>query len=158
MEEGGYVIGLVTNGSYHAELSGHVVIVKRLEGDSENVRGILKAVSEEVPISWKVTDASGNVVDKTVMVDPLLMYEFGSGRMAIDSAILKGIAGRGTFPGQTHAFQNSWWYATEEVDGHLSGWVETSGISPMRPMYRASEKMIMDATRIFREEFERISV
>ncbi len=157
MDEGGYIIGLVTNGSYHSELSGHVVIVTEVSGEDGNAKGVLKAISDEVPITWKATE-NGQVVDKTVMVDPLLMYEFGSGSAALDSAILKGLVGRGTFPGQTHAFQSSWWYATEEVDGHLAGWVETSGISPMRPMYRASEKMIMDYERFFREEFARISV
>lgn len=148
MDEGGYLILQVTHGSYLPELSGHVMIEKKFAESQDGVTAIMMAISHDVPISYKRFD---EVVTRNV--NPLLMYEFGSGRFALDSAILKGIVGRGTFPDQTHAFQDSWWWKDLNDE-----WHENKGVTPMRPMYHAAQMMVRDCERIFREEFERIQI
>lgn len=85
-------------------------------------------------------------------VSPLLMAEFGSGSFA------DGInqhenqpsgVGRGTFPGQTHAFQSIWFWKDAD-DGELKS---SSGIAPTQPMLRARNTMVLTYVRIFREVF-----
>ena len=69
-------------------------------------------------------------------VSPSLMAEFGSGKFAIDGEV-KGLkVGRGTFPGQTHAWQESWHWTTLDGVTHHS-----SGESPTRPMFQAYIKL-----------------
>ena len=57
--------------------------------------------------------------------------------------------GVGTFPGQTHAFEDMWFYWDEKAQK----WRPTHGVKATMPMYNAQMKMIQDATRIAREVF-----
>ena len=57
--------------------------------------------------------------------------------------------GVGTFPGQTHAFEDMWFYWDEKDQK----WKPTHGVKATMPMYNAQMKMIQDATRIAREVF-----
>ena len=66
-----------------------------------------------------------------------LMAEFGAGKFAVDptssfpnSTI---IAGRGTFPEQTHAFDPKGW----SYRGNDDKWHHSYGVKPTRPMYKA---------------------
>lgn len=90
-------------------------------------------------------------------VSPLLMSEFGAGRHAI---IWEGVTehtntlpdgkqiGRGTFPNQTHAFENSWYYMD------LSGnWQVASGVKPTRPLHNAVLEIITQVEATAREVF-----
>lgn len=69
-------------------------------------------------------------------VSPSLMAEFGSGKFAIDGDV-KGLkVGRGTFPEQKHAWEDSWHWTTLDGVRHTS-----SGETPTRPMYQAYVRM-----------------
>ncbi len=63
---------------------------------------------------------------RQAIVSPSLMAEYGSGQFAVDGW-------RGTFPGQTHAWQDSW-YWTSYPDNKFH---RSSGEKPTRPMHTA---------------------
>lgn len=94
---------------------------------------------------------------KKAEVSPLLMAEFGAGPHAIiwqgqdgDTSVMPDgkHVGRGTFPNQTHAFQNSWWYMD------LSGnWQVSTGIKPTRPLHNAVMELISTVDATVREVF-----
>jgi len=90
-------------------------------------------------------------------VSPLLMSEFGAGRHAV---IWEGLTehtdtlsdgtkiGRGSFPNQTHAFEDSWYYMD------LSGnWQVATGVKPTRPMHNAVIEIITQVEATAREVF-----
>jgi len=85
---------------------------------------------------------------KSADVSPLLMAEFGSGLMAKNPLNISGV-GQGTFPDQTHAFNQSGWY-WKDLDGI---WHHSKGISPSAPMYKAYLKMNENIIRIAKEVF-----
>ena len=58
--------------------------------------------------------------------------------------------GVGTFPGQTHAFQEEgWWFKDEETDK----WIHSYGVQATMPMYNASIEMRQKVTEIAKEVF-----
>lgn len=90
-------------------------------------------------------------------VSPLLMSEFGAGRHAIIWEGQNGNTntlpdgkqiGRGTFPNQTHAFEDSWYYM--DVNGN---WHVATGIKPTRPLHNAVIEIITQVEATAREVF-----
>ena len=57
--------------------------------------------------------------------------------------------GQGTFPNQTHAFDTEGWYWID-LEGNLN---HSYGITAKMPMYKASQKIITDCSRIAKEIF-----
>ena len=110
--------------------------------------GYLIADSRSITAEWAVKDENGNEVKKTAEVNPLLMAEFGSGMAAEVKFDISGV-GQGTFPGQTHAYESSWWYK----DWETKQWHQAFGIKPKHPMYNAEMEMIQRVTEIAREVF-----
>lgn len=86
---------------------------------------------------WQLKDGS----IKTAEVSPLLMAEWGSGQHAIEGH-------RGTFPNQTHAFENSWSWKDLNDQWHTS-----SGIIPTQPMFNAAQEMITRINEVMNEVF-----
>lgn len=92
---------------------------------------------------------------KSAELSPILMAEFGSGQYASDArgrvnqhyAAMVG-AGRGTFPGQTHATEDSWRW--KDLNGD---WHQSSGLRPEMPMYYAARRMRRQIERIGRQVF-----
>lgn len=125
----------------------------RLISFSKNGHGGLKAVgymiadSRPIIAEWAVKE-NGEEVKKTAEVNPLLMAEFGSGPMAEVLFDIAGV-GQGTFPGQTHAFETSWWYK----DWETKEWHQAFGIKPKHPMHEAEMAMIERVQEIAREVF-----
>lgn len=97
-----------------------------------------------------------------VMISPLLMTEFGSGKYAVYweepngntvSQLSNGTQiGRGSFPNQKNAFKDKWFY--RDKDGFLH---ETSGILPTRPLHHAVTEMIAQIEFTAREVFRNVS-
>lgn len=90
-------------------------------------------------------------------VSPLLMSEFGAGKHAIIWEGQNGNTntlpdgkqiGRGTFPNQTHAFEDSWYYM--DVNGN---WHVATGIKPTRPLHNAVMEIITQVEATAREVF-----
>lgn len=93
---------------------------------------IIIPASQPFEVVWK---------NRSAMVDPLLMSEFGSGMFAGDY--------QGTFPNQTHAFDpNGWyWVGTDDKKHH------STGISPTRPIYKAYEEMKLQIKTVASQVF-----
>ena len=88
----------------------------------------------------------GEVVEAEI--SPLLMEEFGSGFEALNPMNVPGV-GQGTFPGQTHAYdEGGWWYM--DLNGE---WHKSTGEKPGMPMYAARVRMSLSIDRILREVF-----
>ena len=88
---------------------------------------------------------------KSADVSPILMCEFGGGihhnPVANPKAGELGF-GVGTFPGQTHAFEDGWWYPGDDGEWHY-----THGVKATMPMYNASTEMLLNILKIAREVF-----
>lgn len=87
-------------------------------------------------------------------INTLLMIEFGSGIHFNHDANPKAAEfgmGVGTYPGQTHAFQEEGWYYMNE-----SGeWHHTYGVKATMPMYNADIEILMNINRVAREVFSK---
>lgn len=126
-------------------------IVFSRRSDSEGT--VLVAQETDVIISRWLRNG-GEVEAK---VSPLLMAEFGAGPHAI---VWEGVnestnklpdgktIGRGTFPNQTHAFEDSWWY----MDANKQ-WHQSRGITPTRPLHNAILEMILQIETTAKEVF-----
>ena len=82
----------------------------------------------------------------------LLAIEFGSGvhfNPTPNPLSAEMGYGVGTFPGQTHAYDDMWWYWNEKEQK----WMPTHGVKATMPMYKAGEdirsKIIKTAKEIF---------
>lgn len=80
-----------------------------------------------------------------------LGIEFGSGIYYNKTANPKSSEfgmGVGTFPGQTHAFQDKWYYLGDDGEWHAS-----HGVQASMPMYKASVEMRQKLDSIVKEVF-----
>ena len=82
----------------------------------------------------------------------LLAIEFGAGihynPTPNPNADKLGL-GVGTFPGQTHAFEDMWWYWDEDKQE----WKPTHGIKATMPMYSAYMEIIQNVVKYAKEVF-----
>ena len=82
----------------------------------------------------------------------ILAIEFGSGishnRKGNPNADKFGY-GVGTFPNQLHAFEDGWYFWSEEKQE----WIYTKGVRATMPMYEAEKAMRDNVTKIAREVF-----
>lgn len=83
----------------------------------------------------------------------LLAIEFGAGihynptpNPLISSEFPYGV---GTFPGQTHAYDDMWWYWNEKEEK----WMPTHGIKATMPMYKADEDILNNVLKFVKEIF-----
>ena len=85
------------------------------------------------------------------MLSPILLAEFGSATYAEVLFDVEGV-GQGTFPGQTHAFEDSWWYKEWDENGK-GEWKRGRGVTPTHPMYHAKMKMYEQIYNVARKVF-----
>ena len=83
----------------------------------------------------------------------LLAIEFGAGvhfnptpNPIISSEFPYGV---GTFPGQTHAYQDTWFY----WDENTQEWKPTHGVKATMPMYNADMEIIKNVVKYAKEVF-----
>ena len=83
----------------------------------------------------------------------LLAIEFGAGahfnptpNPLISSEFPYGV---GTFPGQTHAYEDMWWY----WDENTQEWKPTHGVKATMPMYSADMEIIQNVAKVAKEVF-----
>ena len=85
-------------------------------------------------------------------INTLLMIEFGAGIHFNHEQNPKASEfgmGVGTYPGQTHAFQEEGWYYMDEA----GEWHHTYGVKATKPMYNADMEMLMNIHRVAKEIF-----
>lgn len=148
-------IGVQTGLSSAGEYQGYILFEYEIKDATKtHVSAVVHAVSkEQILRQW----LSGDQV-KEAYVDPLLMAEFGSGRYASDASGQKNAyfisaggvnAGRGTFPGQTHAFDEGGWY-WQDLNGE---WQHSEGEIPTMPVFHAVMEMEEQVIALAREVF-----
>ena len=141
------------------ELGQYITFGKTVDATKYGASGIMYGTSPSVWQFW--LDKNNDVKSAEIM--PILMAEFGSGGKAVDAVgggdkLADGTTsaeiarrmgmGRGTFPGQTHADQDEWWWKT--LDGE---WHSSSGFEPTMPMFKAAIEMEVQLHNIVKEVF-----
>lgn len=102
-----------------------------------------------------VTNSTGQIAKMSIVVESsaILFLEFGAG-ITNNSGVKHPLAdekgyGVGTYPGQTHAFDDEgWWYMDDSGQ-----WRHSFGIGADMPMYKASMAMRLRIARIAKEVF-----
>ena len=122
-------------------LGKYVTITTDVSADKTGCKGILLAKGE-------VKEQDG--------YEPfsiLLAIEFGAGvhfnptpNPLISSEFPYGV---GTFPGQTHAYEDMWWY----WDENTQEWKPTHGVKATMPMYSADMEIIQNVAKVAKEVF-----
>ena len=146
-----FVSRLIDEGIFMAESNvgygKYISITKKVENDGSRTVGFLIAQdTKKIIAEW---DYYGT--KKTAELSPLLLAEFGSATLAEVLFDISGV-GQGTFPGQKHAHEKTWWYK-EWKDDHTGEWKQGQGVYPTHPMYMADMEMLDSAERIAREVF-----
>lgn len=122
----------------------HITFEKKVVPEKNGCTAIIVAKDiSKIKSQWKTTDGI-----KSAEVSPLLMVEFGSGFKAKNPKNVQGV-GQGTFPNQTHAFDEDGWYWVD-LDGNLN---HSYGIEPKMPMYNAFIEVQSDINDVVKEVF-----
>ena len=122
---------------------GYVEFKKEIEGGEQCVGLLIGSDAKPYLSTWKYKDGV-----KTAEVSGLYMLEFGSGWLANVIWDVQGV-GQGTFPEQTHAFdEHGWFWEDEDGTRHHS-----RGEEPHYPMYFADMTMLSQVDKIAREVF-----
>ena len=126
-------------------LGKYVTISTNLSSDKAGCKGILLAKGD---VKHEV-DKDGNAYPP---FSTILAIEFGAGihfnETPNPNADKFGL-GVGTFPGQLHAFEDTWFYWDETSEK----WKPTHGIRATMPMYNAQMKMIEATSKIAKGVF-----
>lgn len=132
------------------------VFIKRLADMGYNVaNATLMAVSEKEKGSTYLDqpkEESDNCMVIRMSGDRFLFVEFGAGIAFSNPQNPKAPEmgmGLGTYPNQTHAYQEEgWWYTGEDGRSHHS-----RGNAPYMPMYKASVEIRREVRNVAREVF-----
>lgn len=121
----------------------------------------LVASSEPIESAWYVSSKSEE--QRTEVISPILMAEFGSGHYAIQgTGEAAGLGGQGTLNVYGHAFDpNGWYWWSEEAsqDGVLKKskngrfLYKSDGLPPAQPLHKAVMACIERVEEIAREVF-----
>ena len=137
-------LGIQTSKNNVGNFGPYITSSKALEPNKYGCKAIVLATQTGTIVSrWQTKDGI-----KSADGSPLLMAEFGSGHRAENPMNVPGV-GQGTFPDQTHAFDEDGWY-WRDLDGELH---HSKGVTPSMPMYKAFVEMELSAIRIAREVF-----
>lgn len=126
-------------------LGKYITLSTDISADKMGCKGILIAKGEVK----KEFDKHGNAYPP---FSTILAIEFGSGihfNPTPNPNADKFGLGVGTFPGQIHAFEDTWFYWDEKEEK----WKPTHGVKATMPMYNAQMRMIADAVKIAKRVF-----
>lgn len=122
-------------------LGKYVTVTTNISADKMGCKGILLAkgaVKEQegyAPFSILLAIEFGAGIHFNPTPNPLISSEFPYGV--------------GTFPGQTHAYQDMWWY----WDENTQEWKPTHGVKATMPMYSADMEIIQNVVKTAKEVF-----
>ena len=122
-------------------LGKYVTVTTNISSDNMGCKGVLLAkgaVKEQegyAPFSILLAIEFGAGVHFNPTPNPLISSEFPYGV--------------GTFPGQTHAYQDMWWY----WDENTQEWKPTHGVKATMPMYSADMEIIQNVVKFAKEVF-----
>lgn len=140
-----YGVQIATVSASTSKLNAYVVFGKQMKKND-------KTGCEMIVFGKDVAELMGEGID-AASVSPILMMEYGAGKFALPPQSIQDghiEVGRGSFPGQTHAWDdNGWWYLSTK-DGK---WHHSYGMEPAYPMQYAYDSMVMKIDKIARECF-----
>lgn len=122
-------------------LGKYVTVTTNISADKMGCKGILLAkgaVKEQegyAPFSILLAIEFGAGVHFNPTPNPIISSEFPYGV--------------GTFPGQTHAYQDTWFY----WDENTQEWKPTHGVKATMPMYSADMEIIKNVVKFAKEVF-----
>lgn len=122
-------------------LGKYVTVTTNISADKMGCKGILLAkgaVKEQdgyAPFSILLAIEFGAGVHFNPTPNPIISSEFPYGV--------------GTFPGQTHAYQDTWFY----WDENTQEWKPTHGVKATMPMYSADMEIIQNVVKYAKEVF-----
>ena len=122
-------------------LGKYVTVTTNISADKMGCKGILLAkgaVKEQdgyAPFSILLAIEFGAGVHFNPTPNPIISSEFPYGV--------------GTFPGQTHAYEDMWWY----LDENTQEWKPTHGVKATMPMYNADMEIIKNVVKFAKEVF-----
>ena len=122
-------------------LGKYVTVTTNISADKMGCKGILLAkgaVKEQEgyePFSILLAIEFGAGVHYNPTPNPLISSEFPYGV--------------GTFPWQTHAYEDMWWY----WDENTQEWKPTHGVKATMPIYNADMEIIQNVVKIAKEVF-----
>ena len=122
-------------------LGKYVTVTTNISADKMGCKGILLAkgaVKEQegyAPFSILLAIEFGAGIHFNPTPNPLISSEFPYGV--------------GTFPGQTHAYQDMWFY----WDENTQEWKPTHGVKATMPMYNADMEIIQNVVKYAKEVF-----
>ena len=122
-------------------LGKYVTVATNISADKMGCKGILLAkgaVKEQegyAPFSILLAIEFGAGIHFNPEPNPLISSEFPYGV--------------GTFPGQTHAYQDMWFY----WDENTQEWKPTHGVKATMPMYNADMEIIQNVVKYAKEVF-----
>ena len=122
-------------------LGKYVTVTTNISANKMGCKGILLAkgaVKEQEgyePFSILLAIEFGAGVHYNPMPNPIISSEFPYGV--------------GTFPGQTHAYQDTWFY----WDENTQEWKPTHGVKATMPMYSADMEIIQNVVKYAKEVF-----
>ena len=122
-------------------LGKYVTVTTNISADKMGCKGILLAkgaVKEQegyAPFSILLAIEFGAGIHYNPTPNPLISSEFPYGV--------------GTFPGQTHAYQDMWFY----WDENTQEWKPTHGVKATMPMYNADMEIIQNVVKYAKEVF-----
>ena len=142
--------GIQTATQHTGRYSGYIIFSKELNRTADGCRGIMLATETGlIHRTWQDPSAPNGIAEADV--SPLLMAEFGSGKKAeINPRGGEFGMGRGTFPGQIHAFDEHGW-SWKEVG--QDEWRHSLGEVPTMPMQSAMAEMENAIFEVAREVF-----
>ena len=122
-------------------LGKYVTVTTNISADKMGCKGILLAkgtVKEQEgyePFSILLAVEFGAGVHFNPTPNPLISSEFPYGV--------------GKFPGQTHAYEDMWWY----WDENTQEWKPTHGVKATMPMYSADIEIMQNVVKVAKEVF-----
>lgn len=122
-------------------LGKYVTVTTNISADKMGCKGILLAkgaVKEQegyAPFSILLAIEFGAGIHFNPTPNPLISSEFPYGV--------------GTYPGQTHAYEDMWWYWDEDTQE----WKPTHGVKATMPMYSADMEIIQNVVKTAKEVF-----
>ena len=134
-------VGVSQSKISESPLGKYVTVTTNISADKMGCKGILLAkgaVKEQdgyAPFSVLLAIEFGAGVHYNPTPNPLISSEFPYGV--------------GTFPGQTHAYEDMWWY----WDENTQEWKPTHGVKATMPMYNADMEIIQNVVKYAKEVF-----
>lgn len=127
----------------------YITFYKKGKGGITTIGYLVGEDTQKIVTQWQY-DKQGSI--RTAAISPILFAEFGSAGFARVPFDVSGV-GQGTFPGQIHAFDGSWWVKKLDEDTGEYVWTKWSGVEPTQPMYHAEMKMYEQIYNVARKVF-----